>query len=69
MKAARAKADALASAAGVSIIGVASISEQSSPTPWPVPYAGALRADEAATPIMPGTSEITVSVSVVYLIG
>lgn len=69
MKAARAKADALASAAGVSIIGVASISEQSSPTPWPVPYAGALRADEAATPILPGTSEITVSVSVVYLIG
>jgi hypothetical protein len=69
MKQARAKADALAGAAGVSIIGVASISEQSSPTPWPVPYAGALRADEAATPILPGTSDITVSVSVVYLIG
>ena len=69
MKEARGKADALASAAGVSIIGVASISEQSSPTPWPVPYAGALRADEAATPILPGTSDITVSVSVVYLIG
>jgi len=69
MKQARARADALASAAGVSIIGVASISEQSSPTPWPVPYAGALRADEAATPILPGTSDITVSVSVVYLIG
>ncbi|MFH0751909.1 MAG: SIMPL domain-containing protein [Chloroflexota bacterium] len=68
MKAARAKADALAVAAGVSIIGVASISEQSSPTPWPVPYAGAARA-EAATPILPGTSEISVSVSVVYLIG
>jgi uncharacterized protein YggE len=68
MKAARAKADALAGAAGVSIIGVASISEQSSPTPWPVPYAGAAR-DEAATPILPGTSEISVSVSVVYLIG
>jgi hypothetical protein len=69
VKAARAKADALASAAGVTIVGVASISEQSSPMPWPVPYAGALRADEAATPILPGTSEITVSVSVVYLIG
>jgi uncharacterized protein len=69
MKQARAKADALASAAGVTIVGVASISEQSSPTPWPVPYAGAARADEAATPILPGTSEITVSVSVVYLIG
>ena len=69
MKQARAKADALASAAGVTIVGVASISEQSSPTPWPVPYAGAARADEASTPILPGTSEITVSVSVVYLIG
>ncbi len=69
MQAARAKADALAAAAGVSIIGVASISEQSSPTPWPVPYAGA-RADEAAaTPILAGTSDVTVSVSVVYLIG
>jgi hypothetical protein len=69
MKAARAKADALAAAAGVSIVGVASISEQSSPAPWPVPYAGAARADEAATPILPGTSDITVTVSVVYLIG
>jgi uncharacterized protein YggE len=69
MKQARTKADALASAAGVAIVGVASISEQSSPTSWPVPYAGAARADEASTPILPGTSEITVTVSVVYLIG
>ena len=69
MKAARAKADALASAAGVTIIGVASISEQSSPAPWPVPYAGAARAEDAATPIMPGTSDVMVTVSVVYLIG
>jgi len=69
MKQARAKADALASAAGVSIIGVSSISEQSAPTPWPVPYAGALKADQASTPIEPGTSDISVSVSVVYLIG
>jgi len=68
MKDARAKADALAKAAGVSIVGVASISEQSAPTPWPVPYAGAAR-DEAATPILPGTSDVTVTVSVVYLIG
>ncbi len=69
MKAARAKADALASAAGVSIIGVASISEQSSPSPWPVPYAAEARDAGAATPILPGTSDVTVSVSVVYLIG
>jgi hypothetical protein len=68
MKAARAKADALAAAAGVSIVGVASISEQASAMPWPVNYAGAAK-DEAATPILAGTSEVSVSVSVVYLIG
>ncbi|MCU0477610.1 MAG: SIMPL domain-containing protein [Chloroflexi bacterium] len=69
MKAARGKADALATAAGVTIVGVASISEQSSPTPWPVPYAGERVAADAATPILPGTSDVTVTVSVVYLIG
>ncbi len=69
MKAARAKADALAGAAGVTITGVASISEQSSPAPWPVPYAGAARDEAVSTPILPGTSDITVTVSVVYLIG
>lgn len=68
MTQARAKAEALARDAGVSIIGVASVSEQFAPPPWPVPYAGALRADAEATPIMPGVSEIAVSVSVVYLI-
>jgi hypothetical protein len=68
MRAARAKADALATAAGVTIVGVASISEAAESSPWPVPYAGA-RADEAATPILPGTSDISVTVSVVYLIG
>lgn len=70
MKAARAKADALAKAAGVTIIGVASISEESSPTPWPVPImAGAARDEAVATPIMAGSSDVTVTVSVVYLIG
>jgi uncharacterized protein YggE len=69
MKDARAKADALAAAAGVTIVGVASISEQSASTPWPVPYAAARAADEAATPILAGTSDVTVTVSVVYLIG
>ncbi len=69
MQAARAKADALAAAAGVRIVGVASISEQSTPTSWPVPYAGERMAADAATPILPGTSEVAVSVSVVYLIG
>lgn len=68
MQQARARADALASAAGVSIIGVASISEQSAPTPWPVTSPEFARADAVATPILPGTSEISVQVNVVYLI-
>lgn len=71
MAAAKAKADALAKAAGVSIIGVASISETSSPTPVPVYYAGEAMADaaKAPTPVLAGTSDVTVTVSVVYLIG
>jgi len=70
MKNARAKADALAKAAGVSITGVSSITEQSGSTPVPVPYlAGAAATDKAAaTPVQVGTNEVDVSVSVVYLI-
>jgi uncharacterized protein YggE len=69
MKDARAKADALAKAAGVSINGVSSISEQSGSVPVPVPYlqAGGAK-DAASTPIQVGTNEVDVSVSVVYLI-
>jgi len=70
MKDARAKADALAKAAGVSITGVASISEQSGSAPVPMPYAaaGAALDKAASTPIAVGTNEVDVSVSVVYLI-
>ncbi len=70
MKNARAKADALAKAAGVSITGVSSISEQSGPVPVPVPYntAGAALEKAASTPVQVGTNEVDVSVSVVYLI-
>jgi hypothetical protein len=69
---AKAKADALAKAAGVSIVGVASIAETSSPVPVAYEYAGARALDaaaEAPTPILAGTTEVSVSVSVVYLIG
>ena len=71
MTAAKAKADALAKAAGVSIIGVSSISETSAPPPVPVYYAGEAMTDAAkvATPVLAGTSDVTVTVSVVYLIG
>lgn len=70
MKNARARADALSKAAGVSITGVSSISEQSGSVPVPMPYAAAPAAlDKAAsTPVQVGTNEVDVSVSVVYLI-
>ena len=72
MTQAKAIADTLSSGAGVSITGVASISETSGPMPYPIYYdsarAGALAAD-AATPVNVGTNEVTVTVSVVYLIG
>jgi len=71
MKDARAKADALAKAAGVSITGVSSISEQSGSVPVPVPYlTGGAALDKAAasTPVSVGTNEVDVAVSVVYLI-
>ena len=70
MQDARSKADALAKAAGVTITGVASITEQSENVPVPVPvFATAGAADKAAsTPVQAGTNEVDVSVSVVYLI-
>ena len=70
MKDARAKADALAKAAGVSINGVSSISEQPGSVPVPVPQfaAGAAGDKAASTPIQVGTNEVDISVSVVYLI-
>jgi uncharacterized protein YggE len=67
---ARAKADALASAAGVSIKGVASISEVTVSSP--IYYASAGVADKAAsvaTPVQAGTTDVVVQVTVSYLIG
>jgi uncharacterized protein YggE len=67
---ARNKADALASSAGVSIKGVASISETTTSTP--IYYAPqALDAVKAAvsTPIQSGTTDTTIQVTVSYLIG
>ena len=71
MAAAKAKAQTLAGAAGVSIEGVASISETVAPIPYPVYYgamAGAAVQD-VQTPILAGTNEVAVTVAVVYLIG
>jgi uncharacterized protein YggE len=71
MTQAKAIADTLASSAGVSITGVASISESSGPTPSPIYYDAARAAGiaaDTATPINVGTNDVTVTVSVVYLI-
>jgi uncharacterized protein YggE len=67
---ARTKADALTSAAGVSVKGVAEITETTS-QPTPVYYSGALDAKAAAvsTPIQTGTTDVVVQVTVSYLIG
>ena len=73
MHQARANADTLAAAAGVSITGVASISETSSQAPYPIYYGTASGAaapsKDATTPIQTGTTDVTITVSVVYLIG
>ena len=67
---AKAKAQALAAAAGVSITGVASISETVAPTPYPIYYGAAQAAGkDTSTPVQPGSTDITITVGVVYLIG
>ncbi|MBI2764239.1 MAG: SIMPL domain-containing protein [Chloroflexi bacterium] len=72
MAEAKSKAQILAAAAGVSITGVASISETVAPIPYPVYYgalAGAAQAQDARTPVQPGTNEVSVTVAVVYVMG
>jgi uncharacterized protein len=71
MAQAKAKAETLAKAAGISIGGVASISETASPIPYPMYYAGreAAAVDKSvATPVETGTNEVSVTVAVTYLI-
>ncbi len=70
MAEAAATAKTLADAAHVSITGVASISETVAPIPYPVQYnAAAGVAKDVATPVMTGTTEVSVTVAVVYVIG
>ncbi|MGH2464622.1 MAG: SIMPL domain-containing protein [Candidatus Limnocylindrales bacterium] len=73
MAEAKSKAQTLATAAGVSIGGVASISETSAPIPYPIMYSGgapaaAVDGSKVATPIQAGTTDVTITVAVVYLI-
>jgi uncharacterized protein len=70
MAEAKAKAETLATAAGIALAGVASISETVAPVPYPIFYgaSGSAPAKDVQTPVQPGTNEVTVTVSVVYLI-
>ena len=66
---ARAKAEVLAAAAGVSITGVAAISESGAPIPYPVFRGEAKMAmADASTPVEAGTNEVAISVAVTFLI-
>ena len=68
---ARARAETLAAAAGVTIAGVGAIVEGGGP-PVPLPHQFermAMAAKDAGTPIEAGMNEITVTVTVTYLVG
>jgi uncharacterized protein YggE len=69
MQDARAKADALASSAGVAVKGVASITETASSTPIYYSSGAAMDKAAASTPIQTGTTDVVVNVTVSYLIG
>jgi uncharacterized protein len=62
---ARAKADALARAGGFAVGPVSSVVE-SSPGGEVVPYAAVAKSADAATPIEPGTQDITAEVTVTF---
>ncbi|MEO8273933.1 MAG: SIMPL domain-containing protein [Chloroflexota bacterium] len=68
---AQARAAVLAAAAGVSITGVAAITESGQPIPVPLFHKemAMMAARDAATPVETGTNEVAVSVVVTYLIG
>lgn len=66
---ARTSAEKMASAAGVSLGGVVSISEASEPNPGPYYYGDAARNAAALTPVQRGTQDVRAAVTVVFEIG
>jgi uncharacterized protein YggE len=66
---AKAKAEALAKGLGISIAGVASVSEQVSTPVWYEERAYAAAAGDAAeTPVLPGMTDVVITVQVTFLI-
>ncbi len=69
VKDARAKADTLANGLGVRITGVASVSESVSTPVWYGPEYRAAALDKAAeTPVLPGSTDVMITIQVSYLI-
>ncbi len=68
---ARARAETLAAAAGVVIVGVGAIVEGGgAPIPYPRSFERmAMAAKDAGTPIEAGTNEVTATVTITYLLG
>lgn len=66
---ARAKAEALAAAAGVSVGKVTAIAESSQPSVMPMYAAAELRVSDAKTPIEPGSEQVTAVVTVTFALG
>jgi len=67
---ARAKANTLASGLDVRVTGVASVSEQvSTPIWYGRDMAGPTAAADATTPVLPGSTDVTINVTVSFLIG
>jgi uncharacterized protein len=68
----RAKADQLASLAGLRIVGIKSIEEADPSAPTPRPQPAAARSDAYAAapppPVEPGTQEVRTQVSVTYIV-
>jgi hypothetical protein len=69
VKDAKAKAETLADGVGVQITGVASMSESVSTPIWYDRMYAAGAAEDAATPILTGSTDVTIMVSVTFLIG
>ena len=70
VKDAKAKADALAAGLGVTISGVASVAESVATPIWYGPSYGAAAGagDKAETPVLPGSTDVTITVQVTFLI-
>jgi uncharacterized protein YggE len=70
VKDARAKADSIAGGLGVSISGVASVVESVATPIWYGPQYGvaAGAGDKAETPVMPGSTDVAITVQVTFLI-